>query len=246
MQSENAGIYTVKTGNFEGPFNLLLYLIEEKKLHISDLSLAEVTENYLKYIKQLGNLNEEETSNFIVVAATLILLKSKSLLPNIALTEEEEKDIKNLEDRLKLFEFYSKLSIEIKNIFGKKIIWSAREKKHTEVVFLPDNQITKEHMMSSIEEVIGRIPKKVFLPEVEIKKVISLEEVIDRLTVKIRESAQINFHEFAGGAKNKEEKVMVIVSFLAMLELVRQGILDAMQSENFQDITINKIEKDNE
>jgi segregation and condensation protein A len=160
------GVYKIKTANFEGPFGLLLGLVEERKLFINEISLAEVTEDYLKYINALGNLSPYEISSFIVVAATLILIKSKSLLPNLNLTSEEEVDIKNLEDRLKLYELYIKLGGNIKNNFGKRMIFAPLERKNDVLVFLPDDQITKESMMTFAYDVLGRIPKKVFLPEV--------------------------------------------------------------------------------
>ena len=79
--------YSIKTTGFEGPFGLLLELVEKRKLFINDVSLAEVTEDYLKYINNLGTLHPSEASSFLVVASTLLLIKSKSLLPNLALTD---------------------------------------------------------------------------------------------------------------------------------------------------------------
>ena len=236
-----AEIYKIKTANFEGPFGLLLNLVEERKLFINEISLAEVTEDYLKYVNSLENLSPSEISSFVVVAATLILIKSKSLLPNLNLTDEEEGDIRNLEDRLKLYELYSRFSLNIKSNFGKSIIFAPQERKNDILVFLPDDQITKESMMVFAQNVLGRIPKKVFLPEVEVKKVISIEEMIDKLTERIQNTIKMNFKDFAGGAQTKEEKVFVIVGFLAMLELVRNGILSAVQENNFEDIIIEKF-----
>ena len=235
-------VYTIKTANFEGPFGLLLSLIEERKLHINDVSLAQVTEDYLKHMNSLTNVSPAEISGFIVVAATLILIKSKSLLPNLSLTEDEESDIKNLEDRLRLFELYTRLGKNIKEKFGSKIIFAPLERKNDTLVFLPDAQITQESMMAYAQGAIGRIPKKVFLQNVEVKKVISIEEMIDKLTERIQNSIKMNFREFSGNAKTREERVTVIVSFLAMLELVRQGILNAAQENNFEDILIEKQE----
>lgn len=232
--------YKVKTPVFEGPFGLLLSLVEERKLFINDLSLSKVTEDYLKYINALEKANHAEVSSFMVVAATLILIKSKSLLPNLDLSSEEETDIKNLQDRLKLFEMYARLGAEIKLMFGKRMIFLPEERKQASVVFLPDEQITKESMMALAGEVLGRMPKKEFLPEVEVKKVVSIEEMIENLAGRIQNAIRMSFKDFAGGAKNKEEKVTVIVSFLAMLEMVRQGILDALQENNFEDIIIEK------
>lgn len=239
--------YKVKTNIFEGPFHLLLSLIEERKFFINDLSLAQVTEDYLNYLNTLQSdmdisteARAHEISNFIVVAATLILIKSKSLLPNLNLTLEEEGDIHNLEDRLKQYKFYTKLAENIKEIFGKQIIFAPLERKNDVLVFLPDERITKENMMTFARDALGRMPKKVSLPEVEIKKVISIEEMISKLTERIEKTFQVNFKDFSGKAKTKEEKVVVIISFLAMLELVRQGILNVVQDNSFGDILIEK------
>ena len=234
--------YKIKTANFEGPFGLLLNLVEERKLFINEISLAEVTEDYLKYVNGLNNLGPHEISSFLVVAATLILIKSKSLLPNLNLTLEEEGDIRNLEDRLKLYELYTRLAGNIKSNFGKRIIFAPLERKNDVLVFLPDDQITTESMMTFAQGALGRIPKKVFLPEVGVKKVVSIEEMIDKLTERIQNCLKINFKDFAGGAVTKEERIVVIVGFLAMLELVRNGILDAVQEDNFEDIIMEKQE----
>ncbi|KKP64346.1 MAG: Segregation and condensation protein A [Candidatus Nomurabacteria bacterium GW2011_GWF2_35_12] len=240
MNPTETETYQIKTDAFEGPFHLLLSLIEERKFFINDLSLAQVTEDYLNYVNKLEKQDPSEISSFIVVAATLILIKSKSLLPNLNLTAEEEGDIRNLEDRLKLYELYTKLSINIKNAFGRKIIFAPLERKNDFLVFLPDDQITKESMMIFARDALGKVPKKVFLPEVEVKKVISIEEMISRLTERIEKTLEVSFKNFSGVAKTREEKIIVIIGFLAMLELVRQGILHAVQENIFEDIIIKK------
>jgi segregation and condensation protein A len=241
--------YTVKTANFEGPFGLLLDLIDKRKLFINDFSLAEVTIDYINFVQNLresGSSSEisRDISNFVIVAATLILIKSKSLLPNLALTSEEEGDIKALEERLRLYELYTKLSENIKRDFGQNIIFSGGERKNDILVFLPDDKITKDSMMAFASDVLGRVPKKTFLPEVEVKKVVSIEEMIGRLTDRIQSALTMSFTDFVGSSgkpKSKEERVEVIVGFLAMLELMRQGILDAVQESHKEEIMIQKI-----
>jgi segregation and condensation protein A len=238
-------IYQIKTGGFEGPFGLLLDLVEKRKLFINDVSLAAVTEDYLNYMNRLGGLQSfspAEIASFVFVASTLILIKSKSLLPNLNLTAEEEGDIKSLEERLRLYEIFTKLGGNIKTNFGKRIIFAPLERKNDVLVFLPDNQITKESMMGFAKDVLGGMPKKVFLPEVEVKKVISIEEMIGKLTERIQSSLQTSFKTFTGRAQTREEKVFVIVGFLAMLELVRNGILNVVQDNSFEDIMISKQE----
>ena len=237
METES---YTVKTTGFEGPFGLLLELVEKRKLFINDVSLATVTEDYLNYMNKLGGLNPAEIASFVLVASTLILIKSKSLLPNLSLTLEEEGDIKNLEERLRLYQLFTKLGENIKDMFGQKIIFSPLERRNDVLVFLPDDQITKENMMSFAREVLGAMPKKVFLPEVEALKVISIEEMIEKLTQRIKETLSMNFKDLSGKITTREEKVVMIVGFLAMLELVRQGIIHAVQKNGFEDIIITK------
>lgn len=232
--------FQIKTVSFEGPFGLLLSLVEKRKLFINDVSLAQVTEEYLSYINKLGGILPAQVSSFVFVASTLLLIKSKSLLPNLDLTTEEEGDIKNLEERLRLYELYTKLARNVKDQFGEKIIFQANERRNDFLVFLPDAQITKDSMMTLVRNVLGSMPKKIFLPEVEVRKVISIEEMIDKLTDRIKNSLKMNFREFSGSGRQvtREEKVVVIVGFLAMLELVRQGIIDAVQEMHSADIFI--------
>jgi segregation and condensation protein A len=192
-------------------------------------------------MNELGGSDPAEISSFVLVASTLILIKSKSLLPNLTLTSEEEGDIKNLEERLRLYELFTRLGGNIRQNFGKKIIFAPLERKNTVLVFLSDEQITKESMMAFAEGALGGMPKKIFLPKVEVRKVISIEEMIDKLKDRIMSAVKMSFSEFSGKSGNKEEKVMVIVSFLAMLELVRNGILDAVQEMNGKDIIIESL-----
>ncbi|OGI79555.1 hypothetical protein A3F19_02735, partial [Candidatus Nomurabacteria bacterium RIFCSPHIGHO2_12_FULL_37_29] len=220
METEISNSYQIKMTGFEGPFGLLLELIEKRKLFINDVSLATVTEDYLAYINKLGNLDRAIISSFILVASTLILIKSKSLLPNLNLTSEEENDIHNLEERLRLYELFIKLSANVKSNFGKKIIFAPLERKNDVLVFLPDDQVTKENMMSIVHDVLNSVPQKVFLPKVEVRKVISIEEMIEKLTERIKNSLKMNFKDFNGktvnGFSSREEKIVMIVGFLAM------------------------------
>ncbi len=235
--------YKIKTPVFEGPFGLLLDLVEQRKLFINDLALAAVTEDYLNYIKKLTETPgaTAEISSFIVVAATLILIKSKSLLPSLDLTSEEEGSIHDLEERLRLYEMFRKLSENIKNRFGKKIIFLPLERKNEMVVFLPDKQITRQRMMTLASEAANAMPKALRLPEVPVKKIVSVGEMMDRLSERIKNTLKMSFQDFAGKASTREEKINVIVGFLAMLELVRRGILEAKQENNFEDIMIEKL-----
>jgi segregation and condensation protein A len=237
--------YQVKTAVFDGPMDVLLRLIEERKLFINEISLAAVTDDYINYIRSLqeGGFNMGEITSFIVVAATLILIKSKSLLPNLALSTEEESQIGSLEERLRLYQAAKDAGIFIKNTFGQNRIFARGEVFGFGPVWSPDPAITIPNMFAAIREVVNNLPKKEFLPAVSVVKVISIEEMIDSLTDRIETSLKMSFSEISKGGNfenNKEQKVFVIVSFLAMLELVRQGVVSAMQDNNFEEISIEK------
>jgi segregation and condensation protein A len=248
--SETIPLYKIKQGTFEGPLELLLSLIEGRKLFVNEISLAEVTNDYISYIKSLSGTPKDkhiaDVSSFILIASTLILIKSKSLLPNLSLTEDETEKISDLENRLKLFGIIKNASIEIKNNFGTNIIFMPNERIWSMPIFSPDPLMTVSNISKSMSDVLNNLPKKIDkLPEIEIKKIVNIEEIIDSLTNRIQNAVNLSFKKFTqdSGATNKDEaKVHVIVSFLAMLELVREGIIDVIQNASFGDIEINKQE----
>jgi segregation and condensation protein A len=236
---ESSG-YTVKTGGFEGPLDLLLLLIEKRKLFINDISLARVADDFVAHINQLNQFPIAESAQFILIASTLLLIKSKSLLPTLSLTDEEESSISDLEERLKLYQRIKELSEHVKARFGKEIIFEKNPSREVIVVFSPDKSMTVPALLSSIRDVLVHMPKKELLPKAVVKKVISLEETIGSLTERIKASLRMSFREFA--KVGKEEKVHVIVSFLAMLELVKQGVILVSQEKEFGDIDMETKE----
>lgn len=228
--------FTVKTQSFEGPLDLLLDLIEKRKLFINDISLAKVTDDFIAHVKQFDNLPMGEAAHFILVASTLLLIKSKSLLPELALTEEEQSDIHDLETRLKIYKRIKDAGRHVERLFGAEIIFPQSQSRTIEPVFAPDPQFTLERALLSLKDLIHRLPKKEKLPQHVVRKVVSLEEMIGNLTTRITTSLKMSFRQFT--SEHKGEKVHVIVSFLAMLELVKEGMLHVSQESNFGDITM--------
>lgn len=228
--------YQIKTEVFEGPLELLLDLVEKRKLFVNDISLAQVADDYIAHLKQFEKMPVDFVSNFLIVAATLVLIKSKSLLPTLSLTEEETQDIDELERRLKEYQKIRELSVQVKQLFGATVSFPKGQSREREVVFAPTKEISQPSIFSAMRDVILHFPKKVTLPKVVVKKVISLEDMMERLTTRIVGSLKMSFREFAG--VGKEEKVTVIVSFLAMLELVKQGMIAVSQASHDEDIHI--------
>lgn len=230
--SEN--FFQIKTEVFEGPLDLLLNLIEKRKLFINDIALSKVADDYIAYLQNQEKFPIAQSADFLVIASTLLLIKSRSLLPNLNLTDEEQKDIGDLERRLKIYQRIKDLSRHIKERFGKEIVFMAEPRKAIPV-FSPDQTMTKENLLNAIISVIKALPKVAEnIPKAVVKKVISLEEMIENLTARIQSSIKVSFREFA--KVGKEERVNVIISFLAMLELVKQGIVNVKQDNEFADI----------
>ncbi len=227
--------FRIKAGEFEGPLDLLLELVERRKLHISDVSLSSVADEFIEYTKGFENFPIGDSADFILIASTLLLIKSKSLLPNLELTEEEEESIENLEERLELYKKYKNLSVQIQNIFGNFLYFS-EENKQRRVVFAPTKEITLQNIKDALLQVLNNVPKEVVLDRVVVNKVISLEEMMDRLSKRIEEGLRTSFKSFS--QMGQKPKVDVIISFLAMLELVKRGSVRASQGNHFEDIVM--------
>jgi segregation and condensation protein A len=226
--------FQLKMTNFEGPLDLLLSLIEKKKLHISDITLAQVTDDYISFVRSGQNISIENMANFILVASTLILIKSYSLISTLSITEEEKESIDDLENRLKKYQRIKELAVYIKDLFGKQIIYPKEIIKNYEPVFAPTGELTPANLHLAIQSVITSLPKKEVLPKILVKKVMSLEDVITNLTGRIQKAFKMKFSDYV--KESKHEKVNVIVSFLGMLELVKQGIIDVKQNLHFEEI----------
>ncbi|MEI8249273.1 MAG: ScpA family protein, partial [Candidatus Taylorbacteria bacterium] len=226
--------FTIKTQSFEGPLDLLLDLIEKKKLFISDIALAQVTDDFISHVRQFEHMPMDESAHFILVASTLLLIKSKSLLPELALTEEEKGDMEDLEIRLKIYKRIKEASVNIQKLFGADMIFEQSQSRPVSPVFAPDPKCTLESALLSLKDLINRLPKKENLPKHVVEKVVSLEDMIGTLTTRITSHLRMSFKEFT--KEHKANRVNVIVSFLAMLELVKEGVLHVTQEKTFDDI----------
>jgi segregation and condensation protein A len=230
--------YIVKTEVFEGPLDLLLSLIEKRKLLINDISLAKITDDYINFVKDENNaFSIKDRAQFILVASTLLLIKSKSILPTLDLTDEEQDSIHDLELRLKIYKRIKDTEVFVSEKFGKNISFFKQEnRKNDRVVFAPNAQISSQNLFSLIAGVIKNLPKTEIRPKAVIQKIISLEEMIGNLTNRITKNLSMSFKEFSNFGK--AEKVNIIVGFLAMLELVKQGAIEAKQEAKFGDINM--------
>ncbi len=226
--------FSIQTEAYRGPFELVLDLIAARKLLVNDLALAAITEDFIAHVRAQETFPVEETANFIAIAATLLLIKSKSLIPDLTLTEEEQGDVDDLKRRLEAYENVREAARELGRIFGKQPMLRAGWRA-PEPFFSPARDFTPEALEQALAKLLAAREAVEELPEARVKPLISIEEVMDDLAKRVRSAATLSFKAFTG---DKKEKVEIVVSFLALLELVKQGAVAAEQHEPHGDIRI--------
>lgn len=231
--------YAVRLEQFEGPLHLLLELIEAEKLDISDVSLAQVTESYLQHLDDDEDIPLEELTDFLVVASKLLLLKSKLLLPFLFLHDEEGVD--DLERQLKIYKEYLDASKVVEMMIAKRHFLYVHEKlPHVEVGFAPPKRLGADQMAGMFRAVIARLEPFVHvMSSATIERTVSIHEKIRQIRAMFNRASKTSFREVLSTAQSRTE---VIISFLALLELVKQRSVSVTQSGQFDDITINRLE----
>lgn len=221
----------------------LLDLIEEKKLSITEISLVAVADEYIAYIKTLGEKNLIDISQFIVVASTLMLMKAKSLLPGVVYTEEEEKQVHDLEHKLELYALLTTAAGRIRAIHLKQRLFSRERIAYKGgPVFVPDKRVTSAMLQSIAQLTLASFVTPKQLVKVAVEAALRIENVIESLLSRVRTMQAVSLQSLADGAKTIEErKKLLIVNFIALLELVRSGAIQATQSADGGDINIHGL-----
>lgn len=230
--------FVVKQEHFEGPLDLLLDLIEREKLPVSQISLARVTDEFLKRVKALPNIDQEELAEFLVIAAQLMLLKSRALLPELELSKEDELSIDELERRLREYKRIKELALLIRKREGEgRRVFPRESYLGLPVIFYPPPGVKANLLKEAFAAVLQTIPQLTKLAEEKIRKVISMEEKIREIQARLAAGLE---HAFSDIIRGSREKVEVIVSFLAILELAKEKLVLLHQRDRFGDITIRK------
>ncbi len=226
--------YHFKLEKFEGPLDLLLELIEKEELRITELSLAKVADQYLEYIKNNDDIHLESLSDFLSVASKLILIKSRALLPVLKFTDEEEEDIQDLARQLEEYKKFKEVSLRLGKMAACGRIAYAREGyAGVTAFFYPPENINVFDLRKNFQEVLAEIPIIERLEEEYVREIMTLEQKINDLQNMLRKKVETCFSEVVSCAKDKVE---VIISFLAMLEMVKQRVIEVEQGELFQEI----------
>lgn len=229
--------YKVQLEEWQGPLDLLLQLIEQQEMDITEVSLSEVAEQFIEYMN-FKSVKAEEIADFLVVAAKLLYIKSKALLPDLELEEDDEID---LEKQLKMYKEYIAASKQIQKILNKKKISFSKDKYPEGILtqgFFPPKSLTIKKLAGVYLQVLNRIKPIIVLPKKIIAKTIKLSERIQYIKDLIMKEACTSFNKLICDSKTRTEK---IVSFLAILELTKQKIILVNQNKLFEDITLKKL-----
>lgn len=238
--------YEIKIENFAGPLDLLCHLIEKNKMDIYDIRISEITDQYVEYLNKMESMNLEIASEFLIMASTLIYLKSKSLLPK-QVEEEKELTEEELIQRIIEYKKYKEISKKIRENYN---LYSDRIFKREEELELPKQNLEREYNSDIIPDLysklINRNEEKINKNSVNIEKI----AITDTYTVssKVKEifKALVNkprvvFNKlFSLSEHNKQE---VVTAFSGLLELSRRSKVTTIQESLFDDIIIEKVKK---
>ena len=228
--------YKVQLESWQGPLDLLLQLIEQQEMDITKVSLAKVADQFITYMNAKP-FSFEETADFLVVAAKLIYIKSKALLPNLQIEEDDGID---LEKQLKMYKEYLEAAKKIQNILRQKRFCFSRDKFpegiETSVFYVPKT-VTSIKLKNLYQQVLNRLKPIIILPKKVIERSVKLSERIQHIKDLVLKEACSSFQQLICDSTSKTEK---IVSFLAVLELVKQKIINVEQPDLFSDITFKK------
>jgi len=224
-----------KLKQFSGPLDLLLSLIDDDKLSLSELSLSQVTEQYLGYLDQMEERKPEELADFLVIATKLLLLKSKQLLPQLTLEEEEGA---SLEDQLRLYKKFVEAAKKLNKqwLNGQRTAFRVEPTRRPTEFIMPDNA-TVDKMHESLTKLLKRITPLKPLPRITVDKTVLMREKIKNIRNLLSKKGKLSFKEILENSNNRTE---IIVCFLSLLELTKKSEASLQQTENFTDIVVEK------
>lgn len=222
--------------NFHGPLDLLLQLIEAKEMDITTVALAEVTEQFLSYLQQVEDHLPDELADFLVIATRLLLLKSYALLPYLYTQEEE--DPHELEAQLRMYKKYADATSAIALQWEKSQILYPKTALPVEASFRPPLTLTPQHMRELYIDILASLEPVVRIPKAAYAKVISLRDKLVHIHDILEKNVVMHFQELIAGSNDRSD---LVVTFLAILELVKQQSVIVKQSSSFSDIIIEKV-----
>jgi segregation and condensation protein A len=235
--------YRIKLPIFEGPLDLLLFFIKRDELDIYDIPIAKITKEFLTYVQLLQELDLEVAGDFIVMAAELMQIKVRMLLPKAPDEEEEEDPRADLVRRLLEYKRFKEASGVLSSLEDESVKLFYRAGFHSDVhkVALEDQQvslknITMFNLIASFKKVLDNVPKKVY-HDIELLNV-TIDEQMSYIADVFRTKEEVTFFELVS---HMSEKIRIIVTIIALLEMVKNKVIGIRPTAHDDDIIIYKM-----
>lgn len=244
--SYESQIYSIKSNDFEGPLDLLCHLIDKNKMDICDIDISDITDQYIKYLNAMEELDLEIASEFVIMASTLLYLKSKKLLPVIQSVDEEEKELteEELLNRIIEYKKYKEISEKLKNMY---LDYSTREFKEPEKIKFSKKELDMDSNSSVIvkayAKVIEKNKKRLNVNARNIQKIAITDTytVSSKVKEMYKELVRNNRFVFNNLYSQKQcNRVEVVTAFTGLLEMSRRSKVQTTQQELFGDILVEK------
>lgn len=238
--------YAIKLDNFEGPLDLLCHLVDKNKMDINQIKISEITDQYIDYINKMQELNLDVTSEFILMASTLLFIKSKSLLPK-QVEDEAELTEEELVHRIIEYKKYKEISKKLKELYQ---VYSKRFYKVPDKIELPARKLEQNYSKDLIEQSYKNLLEK---NKSKINKnAINIEKIAITETVTVTSKVKDIFKELIRKPRfifsklcsaKKYTRLETVTAFSGILELTRRNKIKAQQERNFGDIIVEKASK---
>lgn len=241
LKFENSNAYKVTLENFEGPLDLLLYLIKDSKVEIEDIKLAEVTDQYLVYMQDLDAIDMEKAAEFIDIAATLIEIKSKHLLP-----QETEEAVDVIDDeklllmRLKEYKLFKEASEKLKLQENVNRLYKNPDEKASDFRIIL-KQMNVDNLIKAFTNLLSKTSLEVAIEETKTieRDRWTVEEKEFEIRTLIKQNGELKFSEIVSSDFTRGE---IITTFMALLEMLKRQEITVLQNEQFGEISIGQGE----
>jgi segregation and condensation protein A len=236
--------FTVTVGSVHGPLEVVLELVEKRKLFVNDVALAAITDEYVAFV-QNSTTSLEDRAGFMGIASSLLLIKARSLLPSFAFTASEEAQVSTLRRDLVRYAFFRTVARRLEKVYTSTYVPEQKRdgrrtlRSTSAPTYNPGVDCTTERLCYTMRTLLASVPYLQHLHTTTVKSIQSIEQVVVELITRVSRAARTSFNE-ATHARGREE---VIVYFLAMLELVKRGVIDAQQhgTSHSDDILLSKV-----
>lgn len=242
--SEDNNSYIVELPNFAGPLDLLLSLIEREELDITKISLAHVTDQFLAYMEVLKQVQADELTDFLMVAAKLVLIKSEVLLPRPppSIVEEEEEDVGNeLARQLRLYKRFKEIAGQLRELEDRG------QRNFVRLSYTPPKiepklepgSISLERLLKAARQALTIKPPEPDVDEMVSREVVTIGQQMAHIREALDSHGHINFRQLLS---DQRDHIEIIVTLLAVLELIKRRVVKVEQPDPFGDLIIAKDE----